>query len=187
MSSTEAEPIPAEAFNRVVVLGLMGVGKTTVGRIVASELGWPLSDSDAWVQAREGASVRELSRRIGAEAMHAIEAEHLLSALEGGEPLVVAAAASVVERERCRRALRRPGVLAVWLNAPPSTLAPRLACGSWRPDFGSDAQTLLSEQLARRERLFRSVARLIVPVADLGPEAAAGEILSAVRAGGDRR
>src|SRR5579884_1903169 len=58
----------------------MGVGKTTVGLALANQLGWPLSDSDAAITERHGATVRELQLRLGTDGMHRLESEHLLDA-----------------------------------------------------------------------------------------------------------
>src|SRR4051812_20922366 len=58
----------------IVVLGLMGAGKTTVGRILAGILGWPLDDSDASIEAEQGSTVKELRSSLGVDPMHALEA-----------------------------------------------------------------------------------------------------------------
>jgi shikimate kinase len=103
----------AAPARHLVLIGLMGTGKTTLGRLAAARLGWPLSDSDAEIQAREGASVRELQERWGAGGLHRLEATILLEALARPEPSVICAAASTIDDERCRAALRAPGVSTV--------------------------------------------------------------------------
>ena len=87
-------------------VGLMGSGKTTVGRLVAAALGWPLRDSDADIAAREGRTVRELrdDARDGGDARDR-GARTCSTALDGRRPSVICAAASIIDDEACRAAL----------------------------------------------------------------------------------
>ncbi len=78
------EPLPP--VRHVVLVGLMGAGKTTVGRRLAARLGWPWHDSDADIEAATGLTVRDLRERDGVEAMHDLEAAQLLHALVGAWP-----------------------------------------------------------------------------------------------------
>jgi shikimate kinase len=160
----------------VVLMGLMGAGKTTVGRALAERLGWPLDDSDLSIEARQGATVRELSERLGVAAMHRLEAEHLLGALAQPQPSVVCAAASVVEDEACVAALARGDVFPVWLELDVQTLAARFSSGPHRPVLDADAAALFRSQLTERSRRFAAVARARVSVAGRRPEQIASEI-----------
>ncbi len=101
----------------MVVVGLMGAGKSTVGRLLAARLGRPWRDSDAEIEAAAGLTVRELRDRDGVEAMHALEARHLLDALAAPEAGVISAAASVIDEPACRAALSAPAVTVIWLRA----------------------------------------------------------------------
>ncbi len=82
----------------VVIIGLMGAGKTSVGRRLAERLGRTWRDSDADIEAATGATVRELRDREGVDAMHARESAQLLDALATTEPSVISA-----RRQRHRR------------------------------------------------------------------------------------
>jgi shikimate kinase len=159
----------------------MGVGKTTVGRELARRLGWPLSDSDVEIARRHGATVRELSERVGVEQMHRLEAEHLLAALGPPAPAVVTAAASTIDDPECRRALRAPGVFGVWLRAPAATLAARFLSGPHRPVLEADTAALFARQLIERGARFEAAARATVDVAGRSPADIADEIEAAVR------
>ena len=104
----------------------MGVGKTTVGRALAEHIGYRFIDNDAGIEAEHDATGAELAERLGVDGLHRIEAQQLESALEsfGSEPVVIAAAASVVDDPDCQTLLARHTV--VWLDAPPDYLAGRL-------------------------------------------------------------
>jgi shikimate kinase len=169
-------------MRQVVLIGLMGSGKTTVGRLVATELGWPVRDSDADIEAREGRTVRELDEALGTDAMHRLEAAVLLAALASPGPAVVLAAASTIEDEACVRALRDPSLLVAWLRISPATATARFASRGHRPRFGEDPATFLVQQATRRDPLFASVAGLTLDADDAPPAALAAQILAAARA-----
>ena len=171
-------------IRHVVLLGLMGVGKTTVGRLLAARLGWPLSDSDEAIGQKYGATVRELRDRLGTEGMHRLEAEHLLDALGQEQCSVIGAAASVVDDAGCRRALEAEGAYGVWLQGRAETLAKRFAGGGHRPVFGPDTETVLGRQLSERSRWFAEVARHHVSVDGRTPQEVVEDILAALKVEG---
>jgi shikimate kinase len=165
------------SIRQVVLVGLMGVGKTTVGRRLAVALGRAWRDSDADLQAATGRTVRELRDEEGVDAMHAREAAQLLDALAAEGPTVVSAAASVVDVEDCRRALEAPGVAVVWLRADPVTLAERFGSDPHRPAYGDDPADFLADQAARRDPRFAAVADLVVDTDGLDPDEVVGRVI----------
>ncbi len=153
-----------------MLIGLMGVGKTTIGRLVAAALGWPLCDSDAEIGMREGATVRELQERSGAAALHELEATILLEALAVAQQSVICAAASTIDDERCRAALRAPGVTTVWLRAKLATLVARYDADPHRPRYPQGTAAALAEQMAARTAHFAELADVAIDVDELAPE-----------------
>lgn len=154
----------------------MGVGKSTIGRLLSAQLGRPVSDSDTVIANERGSTVRELDERLGVEEMHRLEAEHLLGALADPQPSIICAAASVVDAERCRVALESPDVLPVWLRGDPDLLAARFATGPHRPHLADDLGQLLREQYRTRAPRFAATAHLIVDVNGRAPTEIADEI-----------
>jgi len=166
----------------VVVVGLMGAGKSAVGRRLAARLGWPWHDSDRDIEGKAGLTVRELRDRDGVDAMHALEAQHLLDALAEPEPSVISAAASTVEVPECREALKAPDVAVVWLRATPEVLARRfVSADRHRPEFGDSPGAFLADQTARRNPLFASLDPIVIDVDLIGPGEAASRALEALR------
>lgn len=162
----------------VVVVGLMGAGKTTVATRVAAALGRPVRDSDDELARRYRLTAADYARRHGLAALHRQEARHLRQALAQRPPPVIAAAASVVDDPACRRALA--GAFVVWLDAPAGVLAARMGSGGHRPRFGRDPATVLAEQRDRRASRFAEVADLIVDVGDRTPEQVTDAVLAAL-------
>lgn len=148
----------------LVLVGLMGAGKSTVARVLGERLGRRVVDSDAVIEARTGRTVREIFETDGEPAFRTLETAALLDALDDPEPLVIAAAGGVVLREENRRALARPGVRVVWLAADPSVLVERVRSGGHRPALDQDPAGTLRRMHETRESLYREVADLIVSV-----------------------
>lgn len=146
----------------VVLMGLMGSGKSTVGAALAERLGRSFSDSDVAIEATTGLTVRELAEREGVDGMHDREARHLLDALASPTPLVIAAAASTIERDDCVAALQAADAFVVYIEVGTDVLVQRFASRAHRPQFGLPVEELLAAQRARRGPLFRAAASLVL-------------------------
>jgi len=148
----------------LVLIGMMGAGKTTVGRVIAARLGRPLLDSDEMIEAREGRTVREIFNTDGEHAFRAIETEVLAEALDNPKKAIIAAAGGVVLRPENRELLRRSGARIVWLRADPAVLAERVKSGGHRPLLDHDPRGTLQKMYDDRAALYRDVADAIVSV-----------------------
>ncbi|MEL7156947.1 MAG: shikimate kinase [Actinomycetota bacterium] len=166
---------PSLSPPHVVVTGLMGIGKSTVADALAQALDRVHRDSDHDLQrlfARTGA---ELASAHGVAELHRLEAAVLLGALAGDPPVVISAAASVVEDARCRDALARTAVVVV-LDAPVVVVAERMATGRHRRPMDLDELTALAR---RRGPLFDLVADVRVD-ATAGQDQVAAQAVAAV-------
>jgi shikimate kinase len=150
----------------LVLVGLMGSGKSTVARVLGERLGRRVVDSDTVVEERTGRTVREIFTTDGEPTFRALETAALLDALDDPEPLVIAAAGGVVLSDTNRDALRRSGARVVWLCADPATLAERVRGAAHRPllDADADADATLRAMHQQRSELYREVADAIVLV-----------------------
>ena len=148
----------------LVLVGLMGSGKTTVSRVIAERLQRRVLDSDAVIEARTGRTVREIFATDGEVAFRTLESEVLAEALASDEPVVIAAAGGVVLSDANRLALRAAKAKVVWLCANPTVLVERVKSGAHRPLLDGDVQGTLLRMAADREPLYREVADAIVSV-----------------------
>lgn len=156
--------LPHSADGRhLVLVGMMGSGKTTIGRAVARRSGRPFVDSDAQIEARTGKTVREIFETEGEPAFRALETEALADALARPEASVVAAAGGVVLSEANRALLRASG-RTVWLRATPGTLVHRVRNGVHRPLLAADPEGVIRALTGAREALYAEVADVIVDV-----------------------
>ncbi|MEX1104586.1 MAG: shikimate kinase [Ilumatobacteraceae bacterium] len=150
------------ADQHLVLVGLMGVGKSTVARLLGLRLGRAVVDSDAVIEAATGRTVREIFEADGEEAFRTLETAALVDALASPEPLVIAAAGGVVLRDENRAALRASGAKVVWLSADAATLVERVRGGEHRPALDGDPAGTLRRMQQAREPLYREVADVIV-------------------------
>ena len=122
----------------VVLVGLMGVGKSTVGRRLAKELQRPFADVDEQVELRAGCTIPTLFSEQGEPAFRAVETEVLADLLGRPAPLVLAAGGGVVTTPENRSALADAGAFVVWLRASTEFLAARTD-PTHRPLLAGDA------------------------------------------------
>lgn len=148
----------------LVLVGMMGVGKSTVGRALASQLGRALYDSDEMIEERTGRTVREIWTTDGEPVFRALETEALVDALVQSQPCVIAAAGGVVLSEANRDALHGPEVHVVWLRSDVEVLLDRVRNGGHRPLLDDDPEATLRRLYDERAPLYQEVADAIVSV-----------------------
>ena len=162
-------------IDRVLVVGMMASGKSTIGRALSDRLGWPYYDNDELLLRATGADTRTFLDRHGEAALRRAESAALTVALTEGAPLIAGVAGGVVDDPLDRQRLRAGGFV-VWLRATIDTLV-RRASGTDRPWLGDDPRAALTALYAGRAHLYQSVASLVVDVDELPPGVVADQVV----------
>lgn len=177
MSGATGEPSP----RHVALIGLMGSGKTVVGREVARSLGWPVVDVDDEIVRRTGCTTRQLWERGGEAAYRPLERAIALEALDALAPRVVGVPAGVAMDPTGQDRLRRTARLVVWLRAEVDTLVERVAGQHHRPLVDADPADLLRRQAAERSATYAELADLVLDVEGRTPVELAATIVAVLR------
>jgi len=176
--------------SHIVLVGMMGAGKTSVGERLASQLGFPFVDSDRQVEARTGRTVREIFETNGEAAFRYEERSALEYAIHASAPCVIAAAGGSVTEAPVRDLLRSlvdRGGHVVWLRADPADLIERVQRvdqedADHRPLLEDDPAGTLERLNHEREGLYRYVADIVVDEHRGGRTLDVDQVVSIVRA-----
>ena len=147
------------------LIGMMGSGKSAVGRTVADHLGMRFVDVDDEIAARLGCSIGQLWGLQGEAAFRDLE-ESAVARVAAGPDAVIATGGGVVLREANVTAMRGSGTV-LWLHAPPALLAARVGSGDGRPLLadGDPGEVLTAISEKRRDR-YAAAAHEVVDGSD---------------------
>ncbi|MGZ8513370.1 MAG: shikimate kinase [Candidatus Limnocylindria bacterium] len=165
---------------RILLVGMMGSGKSTVGRALAERTGWPFLDNDELVERATGRTARQLSEG-GEAAVRAAEAAALREGLAVEPPAIIGVAGGAVLDPRDRKRIREGGFV-VWLRAPAEVLAARAVGAEHRPWLEGDAEGWFRRAVSQRDPLYAWVADLEVDTrtGTGAPEEVAASIVAAL-------
>ncbi len=137
----------------IVLVGLMGVGKSTVGRRLAARLHLPFVDADREIEAAAGLKISDIFARFGEEGFRDGE-RRVIARLIDGRPKVVATGGGAFMNEKTR-ALILERSIAIWLDADIDVLVERVGRRDDRPLLhGRDAREILTELAAARNPIY---------------------------------
>jgi shikimate kinase len=164
----------------IVLVGLMGAGKSTVGRRLAARLRLPFADADREIEVAAGLSIPEIFARFGEEGFRDGE-RRVIARLIDGQPKVVATGGGAFMNDETR-ALILDHATAVWLDADIDVLVERVRRRNDRPLLaGRDARAALVELAAKRNPIY-ALAPIHIRSEPLPHDAAVESILRALEA-----
>ncbi|MGB9113185.1 MAG: bifunctional shikimate kinase/3-dehydroquinate synthase [Acidimicrobiales bacterium] len=164
----------------IVLVGMMGAGKTSTGRRLAALLRRKFVDTDTLIESEAQLSIGELFQREGEERLREIERRVFDEALSSSEPSVIATGGGAVLDDENRERVAEEGEV-VWLRAKTATLAGRVEDLPERPLLGKDARAALDTLEPQRRPLYEQVARSVIDVDELDPEATVMAVIRAIQ------
>lgn len=149
------------ADRRILLIGMMGSGKSTIGRALEARTGWPYLDNDDLLERAAGRTAREIFETDGEAAMRRAEADAVDAGLAEDPPVIVATAAGTVMDPDVRARIGSGGLI-VWLDAAPEVLAARAAGGEHRPFLDNDPVGWFRRASRDRGPAYRAIADVTV-------------------------
>lgn len=169
--------VPGVRAAKVLLVGMMGCGKSTVGAALATRLGWPYIDNDVMLERTTGQTAADIITTDGEGALRVAESRVLTFMLGLPTQIVGGVAGGVVLNEADRQRLTSADAHVVWLRATPKVLARRVGSGAGRPKLGTDPEAALRKLAAERHPFYEQVADQVIDVDALAAGVVAKQIL----------
>ena len=168
----------------LVLIGYRGTGKSTVAKLLATELGWKAISTDAQIVEKAQRSIPDIVASDGWEHFRNLETETCLT-LKDRDRLVIDTGGGLILRSENVEALK-PNSLIFWLTATVTTIARRIADDAQRPALtaGRTFVEEIEEVLTERTPKYQAAAHHTIATDDRSPEEIASEILTIVRGRG---
>ncbi len=174
-----ADPAIPNIDRTIALVGLMGVGKSTVGRRLAKRMGRPFVDADAEIEAAAAMSVSDIFARLGEPEFRAGETRVIRRLLEGEPKVLATGGGAMIDPET--RAVLKAGALTVWLRADLDVVTQRVSRRDTRPLLrGKDPKATLTALAEARYPIYAE-ADLAVEVGGGTHAQAVDAILEALR------
>lgn len=147
----------------IILTGFMGVGKTTVGRILANKLGVPFVDMDKYIEAHQGQTIAEIFAQVGESGFRRLELQALTELIEPEEnaSIVISTGGGIVETAECRQLLAQQDKV-FYLQDTFDTSWQRINRGNQsqnaRPLVNANSQSQMADKFKRRMPLYEEAA-----------------------------
>ncbi len=153
-------------MSTIVLVGVPGAGKTTVGELLANSLAQEFFDSDQVIEAQAGKSVADIFTQDGEQVFRKLEHEVIAQLLQKNDA-VVALGGGALGNEQTRNLVKESTV--IWLVAGLAQAVDRVGMNRNRPLLLGNVRGQLAELMSAREPLYREVAKIIVDTSKLTP------------------
>ncbi|MEX2414905.1 MAG: shikimate kinase [Paenibacillaceae bacterium] len=136
----------------IVLVGFMGTGKTTIGRMLAKQMNWSFVDTDATIEQEQGAAVSQLFETQGESQFRRIETETLKRVLTASQQVIATGGGAVLAQENCNAMLQDGFVVA--LTADYTTIIRRVSDDQARPLLNGDLRERVTTLLEQRKTAY---------------------------------
>ena len=164
---------------RLVLIGPMGAGKTTVGREIAAQLGCEFADTDSLIEADQGKSVSEIFVEDGEPHFRLVEESIVIDALISENGVLSLGGGSVMNDE-VQKALASSPAKKIFLDISLAAVSPRVGFDSARPLLMVNPRQKWAELMNLRRPTYESIADISIDVSDRTVSDIASEIIGAL-------
>ena len=161
----------------VLLTGMMGSGKSTIGRLLSGATGWPYLDNDELVRQSHGATARQILAERGEAEMRMAESDALARGIEAQAPAVIGVAAGTILESSSRDLLRAGGIV-IWLRADAAVIEARAIGADHRPWLDAGGASWIRDTVAERDPLYASIADFVIDTSTKPAEDSAAELLA---------
>lgn len=167
-------------MKNIVLIGFMGSGKTTTGKLLSIKLNKTLLDIDSIIETNEGMKIRDIFERYGEPHFRDIET-HTLKSLVGNKESIVSTGGGIVVRDENLEILKILGTI-VYLKISEEILLERLKDDSDRPLLASgDFRTRIHKLMLEREERYESISDISIEVDKLSKEEVVKEVIKRIQ------
>lgn len=168
-------------MKRFVLIGFMGSGKTTVGKVLAGKMQLPVEDTDKLIEAKEGRSIRDIFASEGEGFFRDLETGLLLEIGQDEKKRILSVGGGTPVRPENRKLIKQCGKV-IYLRVRPETVYARVKHDTGRPLLQCDDPLgKIKELMASREDAYTECADIIVDVDDKSVEMVVQEIIELCR------
>ncbi|MDO8886510.1 shikimate kinase [Candidatus Oleimmundimicrobium sp.] len=162
-------------MKNIVLIGFMGSGKTTIGKLLADKLGVSLIDTDKLIEKKFGKQIKDIFKDEGEDAFRLVESEVINEVSSVGNK-VIACGGGVILNHKNVQALKKNGLL-IYLKASAPILFERIREEGSRPLLNvPNPKDKVSELLKARESLYENVADIVIDTSDMNVDKVVKEI-----------
>ncbi len=163
-------------YRNISLIGFMGSGKTTVGRILADKLRFLLIDLDRVIELEEGRKINDIFKIYGEDYFRELEIK-VIKKIYKNKNCVFACGGGAIKRKENMKIITENSVV-IYLNISPRIALKRLSDVKDRPLIEvEDREEVVKEMISKRNNLYRKYAHMIISNDDIDPEKASNEIL----------
>lgn len=168
-------------MKHIVLIGFMGCGKSTVSKLLAEKLDWPLVDTDARIEQEQGKTISQIFAERGEPWFRILESELIERLSKEETPMIISTGGGLPVQPQNKELLEELGQV-IYMKTQPQTVLKRLEGDTTRPLLqGDDKEQKVVELLSKRNPIYESVADYIIQTDELSPEEIVEVIINKTR------